>query len=164
MSIILRMFSDGIDWVRLSGHLYQQETTWTEKIISFNIDGPTYQDRPKLRWRDVVNTNLHKKHLNISLASDGLMDVNWEMPSDQWHSKLHSNPLWVEQGDETTSKQMFLNYYCPIKALARKTKNSAFCMNWEIKCQWGSGRGRGGAESPSMCSVGDQEIKFLENF
>ena len=36
--------------------------------MSFNVDGPTYQDRPKLRWRDVVNTNLHKKHLNISLA------------------------------------------------------------------------------------------------
>ena len=54
--------------MRLSGHLYQQETTWTEKITSFNVDGPTYQDRPKLRWRDVVNTNLHKKHLNISLA------------------------------------------------------------------------------------------------
>ena len=69
--------------MRLSGHLHQQETTWTENIMSFNVDGPTYQDRPKLRWRDVVNTNLHKKQLNISLASDGLMDLNGEMPSDQ---------------------------------------------------------------------------------
>ena len=39
--------------------------------MSFKIDGPRYRDRPKLRWKDVVNTDLRKNHLNISLASDG---------------------------------------------------------------------------------------------
>ena len=39
--------------------------------MSFNVDGPTNRGRPKLNWEDVVNTDLHKKHQNISLASDG---------------------------------------------------------------------------------------------
>ena len=38
--------------------------------MSFNVDRPTSQGRPKLRWKDVVNTDPRKKHLNISLASD----------------------------------------------------------------------------------------------
>ena len=37
--------------------------------MSFNVDRPTSQGRPKLRWKDVV-TDPRKKHLNISLASD----------------------------------------------------------------------------------------------
>ena len=35
---------DVLRWnrLRLSGHLYrQEETSWTKKIMSFNIDGPT---------------------------------------------------------------------------------------------------------------------------
>ena len=40
------------------------------KIMSFNVYGPTFRGRPKLRWKDVVSTNLSTKHLNISLASD----------------------------------------------------------------------------------------------
>ena len=46
----------------------------------------------------VFNVNLRKKHLNISL-------VNGEMPSDQWHSRLHSSPLRVEQGDDETTSE-----------------------------------------------------------
>ena len=38
--------------------------------MSFNVDGPTYQGRPKLRWKDLVNADLRQKHLNISLVSD----------------------------------------------------------------------------------------------
>ena len=38
--------------------------------MSFNVDGPTSRGRPKLSWKDVVNVDLRKKHLNISLASD----------------------------------------------------------------------------------------------
>ena len=38
--------------------------------MSFNVDGPTSRGRPKLRWKDVVNADLRKKHLNISLACD----------------------------------------------------------------------------------------------
>ena len=67
--------------LRLSRHLYrQEETSWTKKIMSFNVDGPTSRGRPKFRWKDVVKASIHKKHLNISLASENL---NGEMPSDQ---------------------------------------------------------------------------------
>ena len=38
--------------------------------MNFNVDGPTPGGRPKLRWNDVVNTDLRKKQLNIALASD----------------------------------------------------------------------------------------------
>ena len=36
---------DALRWnMRLSGHLYwQEETSWTKKIMSFNVDGQTYQ-------------------------------------------------------------------------------------------------------------------------
>ena len=64
---------DVLRWntLKLSAHLYrQEETSWTKKITSFNVDGPTSQGRPKLRWKDVVKADLRKKHLNISLASD----------------------------------------------------------------------------------------------
>ena len=44
-------------------------------------------------------------------------------------------------------------------ALARKEKNSVFCMNWEVKCNWGSR----GTVSPLVVSVGDQGAKLLEN-
>ena len=55
---------------RLSGHLYRQEEILWAKIMNFNVDGPTSQGRPKLGWKDVVNADLCKKHLNISLASE----------------------------------------------------------------------------------------------
>ena len=64
---------DVLRWnrLRISGHLYrQEETSWTKKIMSFNVDGPTSRGRPKLRWKDVVNADLCKKLLNVSLASD----------------------------------------------------------------------------------------------
>ena len=48
----------------------EEKASWTKKIVSFNLDGPTSRDRPKLRWRDVVNADLRKKDLNTSLASD----------------------------------------------------------------------------------------------
>ena len=37
--------------------------------MSLNVDRPTSQGRPKLRLKDVVNADLRKKHLNVSLAS-----------------------------------------------------------------------------------------------
>ena len=45
----------------------------------------------------------------------------------------------------------------PFRALARKEKNSAFCMNWGIKCCWRSGR----TVSPSM-SLGGPRSQALE--
>ena len=38
--------------------------------MSFNVDGPTSRGSPKLRWKDVVNADLRKNHLNISLTND----------------------------------------------------------------------------------------------
>ena len=38
--------------------------------MSLNVDRPISRGRPKLRWKDVVNADLRKKHLNIRLASD----------------------------------------------------------------------------------------------
>ena len=51
--------------------------------MSFNVDGPTSQGRPKLRWKDVVNADLCKKHLNISLASDRSKWRNFIRPVTQ---------------------------------------------------------------------------------
>ena len=57
--------------VRLSGHFYrQEEASWTKKITSFNVDRPTSRGTPQLRWKDAVNADLLKKHLNIRLASN----------------------------------------------------------------------------------------------
>ena len=38
--------------------------------MNFDVDGATPWGRPKLRWKDVVIADLHKKQLNITLASD----------------------------------------------------------------------------------------------
>ena len=46
-----------------------------------------------------------------------------------------------------------------IRALARKEKNSAFCMNWGVKRSWGYGH----TVSSSVGSVGDQGAKPLKN-
>ena len=56
--------------------------------MSFNVDGPTSCSRPKLRWKDVVNADLHKKHLNISLASNKCKWRNAIRPVTQ-HIALH---------------------------------------------------------------------------
>ena len=56
--------------LRMSAHLYrQEETSLTKKTMSFNVDRSTSRGGPKLRWKDVVNADLRKKNLNISLAS-----------------------------------------------------------------------------------------------
>ena len=71
--IHVRHIKDVLRWNRLrsSGHLHRQEqTSWTKKTISLNVDGPTSQGRPKLMWKYVVSADLWKKTLNISLASD----------------------------------------------------------------------------------------------
>ena len=76
---------DVLRWnrLRLSGHLYwQEETSWTKKIISFNVDGPTSWRRPKLRSKDVV-IYARKTWISVWLVTD----LNGEMPSDQIHSK-----------------------------------------------------------------------------
>ena len=59
--------------LQLSGHLYRrEETSWTKKIVNFVVDGPISRGRPKLRWKDVVNSDLRKKCLSLGLASDRL--------------------------------------------------------------------------------------------
>ena len=65
--------------------------------MSVDVDGKTSWGRPKWRWKDVVNADLRKKHLNISLASGR---SKWRNAN----STLHYNPLWAEQGDQMTSK------------------------------------------------------------
>ena len=72
-AVLRKTIKDVLRWnrLRLSGHLYrQEETSWTKKIMSLNLYELTSRSRPKLRWKDVVNTDLYKKHLNITLASD----------------------------------------------------------------------------------------------
>ena len=55
----------------MSGHLYwQEEKTWMKKIMNFVVDRPTSLGRVKLRWKDVINSDLHKKCLSFSLAND----------------------------------------------------------------------------------------------
>ena len=39
-------------------------------VPSKDVDGPTPQGRPKLRWKDVINADLCKKQLDIALAGD----------------------------------------------------------------------------------------------
>ena len=59
--IHVRHSEDILRWkrLRLPGYLYrQEETSWTKKIMSFNVDRPTSGGRPKLRWKDVVNVGL----------------------------------------------------------------------------------------------------------
>ena len=70
--IHVHYIDDILRWnrLRLSGRLYRQETSWTKKIMNFNVDGPTSRGRPKLRWKDIVNADLRKKHLNTSLTND----------------------------------------------------------------------------------------------
>ena len=75
MFIISRKFSDGIDWGCL--------VIYIDIIMSFNVDGPTSRGRPNWRWKDVVNPNLRKKHLNISLASDRSKQRNAIRPVKQ---------------------------------------------------------------------------------
>ena len=46
-----------------------------------------------------------------------------------------------------------------LRALARKEKKIAFCRNWEIKRNWGSGS----TVNPSLVSVGEQGSKSFKN-
>ena len=71
--IYVHPIEDVLRWnrLRLSGHLHRQEdTSCTKSILNLDIDGPTPRGRPKLRWKDVINADLRKKGLNITLASD----------------------------------------------------------------------------------------------
>ena len=53
--------------LRLSGHLNSQD----DSSLNFMVDGPTLHARPKLRWNDVVNTDLRrKKDIKIIMARD----------------------------------------------------------------------------------------------
>ena len=63
----------------------------------------------------------------------------------------------------TLNKEMFTFfnvYYSIHRALARKKKNSAFCMNWKKK---NASLVLGVTMSSLVGSVGDQEAKLLEN-
>ena len=69
--------------------------------MNFVEDGPTFPGRLELRWEDVVNSDLHKKYLSLSLASDSLKMAKCYQSSDtvDWtptHSKWNT--------DEMTSK------------------------------------------------------------
>ena len=71
--IFVQHIEDVLRWnrLRLSGHLHRQDdTSWTKKIMNFDVDGPTPWGRRKLRWKDLVSADLRKKRLSIALASD----------------------------------------------------------------------------------------------
>ena len=51
--------------------------------MNFVVDGPTSRGRPKLRWKDVVNSELNKKNLSLNLASDRLKWRNVIRPVTQ---------------------------------------------------------------------------------
>ena len=82
----LQHIEDLLTWnsIWLSGPLHQQEeTSWIKKIMNFVVYGPTSQSRPKLRWKDVANKDLHKKCLSLSLISHGLKWRNVIRPVTQ---------------------------------------------------------------------------------
>ena len=57
--------------LRLFGHRQRQDDSlWTKKIMSLEIDAPTPRGRPKLRWRDVVNADMKKLRLKPSMANN----------------------------------------------------------------------------------------------
>ena len=51
--------------------------------MNFVVDGTTSQGRPKLRRKNVVKTDLHKKCLNLNLASNSLKWKNAIRPVTQ---------------------------------------------------------------------------------
>ena len=72
-SLQVHCIEDVVRWnrLRLFGHRYRQnDTLWTKKIMSLQIEGPTPRGRPKLRWSDVVNTDMKKLGLKSSLATN----------------------------------------------------------------------------------------------
>ena len=57
--------------LRLFGHRQRQDDSlWTKKIMTLEIDVPTPRGRPKLRWRDVVNADFKKLRLKPSMANN----------------------------------------------------------------------------------------------
>ena len=64
---------DMLRWNRL--HLYghrqrQDDSLWTKKIITLQIDRPTPRGRPELRWSDVVNADMKKLRLTPLMANN----------------------------------------------------------------------------------------------
>lgn len=51
--------------------------------MNFVVDGTTSQGRPKLRWKDVIKTDLCKKYLSLNLASNSLKWKNAIRPVTQ---------------------------------------------------------------------------------
>ena len=50
--IFVQHIEDVLRWnrLRLSGHLHQQDdTSWTKKIMNFDVDGPAPWGRPKFK-------------------------------------------------------------------------------------------------------------------
>lgn len=89
-SAVCRMYAD---WIYFDCLVYQQEeTSWTKKIINFIVNGPTSWGRPKLRWKDVVNSDLYKKC--FSLASEtGMKKCHQTNDGGHWtatHSELNT--------------------------------------------------------------------------
>ena len=69
----LPCMKDLLSWnrLRLFGHRCRQdESLWTKKIISFDVDGPAPWGRPRLRWIDVVESDLRRHGLSRDSALD----------------------------------------------------------------------------------------------
>ena len=63
-------------------------------------------------------------------------------------------------GKSVTVFSTNVNLLYLLRALARKEKNYVFCMNQEIKCNWGSEEHC----EPSVISLGDQGSNLLQIF
>ena len=62
-----------LEWnrLRLCGHRYRQEdNTWTKKIMNFEVDGPTPRGQQRLRWKDVIKSDLNVRGIDIQLATN----------------------------------------------------------------------------------------------
>ena len=86
------------------GKVYKACIRSVPLLVSETWPKPTgYQGRLKLKWKDMVNSCVTYMK-NIWALAWRKIDWNGEMLSDQWHSRLDSNALWLENEYEMTSK------------------------------------------------------------
>ena len=96
------------DRLRLSGNLYQQEEpSWMKNFMNLIVDGPTSWGWPKLRWKDMVNSDLRKKCLSLRLASDRL---KWRNAFKRVTHKIGFQSTLMK---ETVSKYVKKQFYVP---------------------------------------------------
>ena len=71
--------------LRWFGHVERKEdSSWVKKCMTVEVDGKSPRRRPRLMWRQIVESDMKKMRLRMAYAQDRLKWRNgiWEKPAN----------------------------------------------------------------------------------